>query len=154
MSQAVADSVRHLPTVVVSDAFCLRPDAVALASQDVAWWQHNPDAMLFAGRKFSGNRLPGVEQLRCSLVPTGTNSGLFGMEVARHLGATELHLYGFDMQGSHYFGPHPEGLRNTSPERFEVFQKQFARWKKVHHRTIVKNRTFGSALRAYPYDTG
>src|SRR5688572_19877453 len=120
MSQAVADSVIHLPTVVVSDAFRLRPDAVALASQDVKWWDAHPEARQFAGRKFSANRIKGVERLESPMVRSGMNSGLLGLEVARMLGADRVLLLGFDMHGTHYFGKHPAPLNETTKIRFGV----------------------------------
>ena len=49
MSRDLADSVRHLPTIVVSNAYELRPDAMALVANDAAWWRAYQQARTFAG---------------------------------------------------------------------------------------------------------
>ena len=145
MSQALADSVRHMPRVVVSNAFELAPDADALVSTDAAWWRHYPAAFGFAGRKFSvGCMDKRVEKV--AGFQTCSNSGLLGMVVAAKLGATEIILLGFDMAGGHYFGRHPEPLPNTQPSRYEFFKTQFATWAGPP----VVNCTPGSALTCFP----
>jgi len=155
MSQAVADSVRHMRRIVVNDAFRLAPDADALVATDAAWWKANPDALQFVGRRFSvcpPSR--GVERLLSSLVKSATNSGLLGVHVAiRIFFAKRVELYGFDMSadnGAHYFGPHV-GLANTLPRRFDVFKAQFAAYPIPAGVTII-NRTPNSALRCYPFE--
>jgi hypothetical protein len=157
MSQAVADSVRHLPRVVVNDAFRLAPDADALAANDTSWWKANPDALRFGGRKFTAQepyRRGVIERIeRDALIDTTTNSGLLGVHVARtKLGAKRILLYGFDMRGTHYFGPHPDGMSNTKPARFEVFKAQFARYAKALPKDVtIINATPGSALTCFPF---
>lgn len=143
MSQALADQVRHMPRVAVSNAYELAPDADALVSSDAAWWRAHPKAVRFAGRRFSVNHVNEVERIE---LPTSSNSGLVAMHVAQKLGATRLLLLGYDMGGTHYFGPHSEPLANTTPDRFEVMKKQFARWTGVP----VINCTPGSALDCFP----
>ena len=102
------NACRHMPCVAVSNAYEKAPWAMALVSSDKRWWSHyKPE---FDGLKFSVSVVPGVEKV--DLV-SGSNSGLLGMEVAVQLGATSLVLLGFDMHGSHYFGPHPKPLKNT-----------------------------------------
>jgi hypothetical protein len=148
MSEAVARGVMlRCNVVAVSDAFRLAPWADALASQDVAWWRHNPDAMEFAGRKFCGAmEVPGVE--RMPGISSGSNSGLLALHVAVKLGATRILLLGFDMRGTHYFGPHPKPLKNTTPDRYTAFQEQFRRFQP--RGVEILNCTPGSALKCYP----
>lgn len=151
MSQAIADYVRGRCLVVaVCNAYKLAPWADALFCQDRGWWAHHKDAEHFAGRKFCGTQMPGTKRLGPTQeFPAGCNSGLQGMRVARdELGATRILLCGFDMQGTHYFGKHPAPLRNTSPERFRVFLRQFAEWK---NKDMVINCTPGSALKAFRF---
>lgn len=153
MSQEVADRVHgggYGLVVAVSDTFRLAPWADALAAQDAAWWRKHPDAFQFAGRKFSANRIAGVEQL--PQVNTNRSSGVLALEAAVLMGATDIDLFGFDMHGSHYFGPHPEGLNNTTEARFEVFQNQFAIWRDSNENIRVVNCTPNSKLRAFPHE--
>lgn len=124
MSQELAESLRGENCIVVSDAFRLAPWAMALCAQDHAWWNANQDAKDFAGRKFSSNKIQGVEQIHSKHVGRGSSSGVLSLEVARELGGTEFHLHGFDNRGTHYFGPHKK-LRNTTPTRFAEFANQF-----------------------------
>lgn len=143
----MADSVRGRCSVIaVSDCFRLAPWADAMASQDRAWWSANPEARLFAGRKFSGVVVSDEIERYQSL--SGTNSGLLACQVAVMMGATKLLLCGMDMRGSHYFGPHPAPLKNTAERRFLVFQEQFKRFRPRGVQII--NCTPGSALQAYP----
>lgn len=150
MSQAVADKVRdRCHVVAVSDCFRLAPWADVLASCDGAWWRANPDALDFAGKKYGlmpdYSSVQGVEKFEA---PSGINSGLLGLLVAVKLGATKVLLAGFDMHGTHYFGPHPAPLKNTKPERFEVFKRQFVHYRP--RRVDVVNVTPGSGLDVFP----
>lgn len=128
MSQAIADSLKGTPCIVVSDAYKLAPWAMALCSQDHMWWNLNQAAKLFAGRKFSANKIVGVEQVHSDYVQRQSSSGVLGLEVGRRicceLKAKEIHLYGYDNKGSHYFGRHVEPLKNTSENRFAIFAVQ------------------------------
>lgn len=152
MSQEIADYVcGKCSAVAVCDAFRLAPWADALVCQDRNWWDRYPEALQFLGRKFSGAPVQHVETLRPDQeFPSGCNSGLLGMRVARLLGATRILLLGFDMQGTHYFGSHPEPLRNTTEERFSAFIRQFERWRGWPE---VVNCTPGSALTRFPFAT-
>lgn len=153
MSQAVADAVKVFPCIAVSDAYKLAPWAQAIVSCDSRWWRHHPQAAKLPGRKVSASMdfeaLPdGVERLREA---NGENSGLFGCKVAVQMGATRLLLLGFDMGGSHFFGPHPAPLRNTTPDRFEIFKRQFSGYRPKS--IEILNCTPGSALTCYPSST-
>lgn len=148
MTQAQADAVRDLRVIAVSDAYQLAPWADAMASQDVAWWRAHPEAKQFAGRKFSTHLIDGVERIVPGRISNATNSGLLAMEVAKLLGATRILLLGIDMQGSHYFGPHEHGLKNTTPARFEAMKRQFESWKAEGVEVINCNPASG--LRCFP----
>lgn len=151
MSQSVADAVRGRCSVVaVSDAYKLAPWADVLVSADKAWWDHNPEALRFPGKKYGAmpdfNAVPGVERFRVS---GGTNSGLLGLMVAVHLGATKVLLCGFDLHspGEHFFGRHPAELKSTPAKRMEAFKQQFTRYRP--NGIEIVNCSPGSALRCY-----
>ena len=108
----------------VSNAYLLAPRADILVSNDRKWWEHNPSAFDFKGRKFCSHELRGVEQFR-EHVHLGRNSGLMAMCVARKLGAKKLILLGFDMHGEHFFGKHPEPLKNATEKIFKTHIGQF-----------------------------
>lgn len=58
------------------------------------------------------------------------NSSLFGMHIAEALyGAQRILLLGVDMYGTHFFGPHPKGLTNTTARLFKRHKDQFKSWK-------------------------
>jgi hypothetical protein len=145
MSQAVADAVRgRCRVIAVSDAYRLAPWAEVLVSSDRGWWRlHKPE---FEGRKLSGVPVDGIEQAPGHV--SGSNSGLIAIKVAVSMGAKRILLLGFDMGGSHFFGPHPAPLRNTTAERFEVFKRQFREYQPKGVEII--NCTPGSALECYP----
>lgn len=151
MSQAVADSVRdRCGVIAVSDSYRLAPWADALVAQDKAWWKFHAGALAFAGRKFSGAKVDGVEFVSPSgIVVSGTNSGLLGCHIAvTAYGATRLLLLGLDLQGTHFFGPHPAPLKNTRPDRFDAMCRQFKQWS--HKGVTVFNCTPNSRLTCFP----
>lgn len=134
--------------IAISDMYKLAPWADALVSNDSTWWLNNPQASKFSGRKFCGLFYPGVERLeQTGEFNSGVNSGLQGMRVARDVfRASRIVLVGFDMHGTHYFGQHPETLKNTTMKRFASFLKQFDGWRFGE----VINCTPGSALKRFP----
>lgn len=153
MSQAIADQVRpRCKVVAVSDAWHLAPWADALVATDEAWWKAHPDALRFAGKRFglmpSFRLVAGVERL--TIATTDTNSGLFGLMVAVHLGATRVLLCGVDLNrpGNHFFGRHPAPLKPTSVHRMEDFKRQFSHYKPRGIEII--NCSPSSALECYP----
>ncbi len=133
--------------VAVSNAWKLAPWADALFSYDPAWWLANPDALEFQGPRLCGKFCVGTARFRIPGMPQGCNSGLAAMFFAREQGATRILLLGFDMHGTHYFGPHPKGLKNTPPHYFKVHLRQFTSFAGVE----VINCTQGSALERYPF---
>lgn len=151
MGQEVADSVRGQYVGVVTSAYTLAPWADFLAANDGRWWMKNPEARDFRGRKFSANDIFGVEKLP---VPKGinasTNSGVLALECAKHLGATRILLLGFDMSGTHFFGPYRNGLSNTAKDRRIIHHRQFNAWREKNPDLDVVNCAPGSALKAFP----
>lgn len=149
--QAVADRVRHLPTVAVNDAFRLAPWATALVACDPNWWKHNPDAMQFAGEKWTAGNVPHVPRIYGSGIYTNTNSGLLGLDYCvRRLEAKRVLLLGIDMAGTHYFGKHKDGLANTEPSRFAFFMAQFSVYAEKLKGVEVINCSPASALTVFP----
>jgi hypothetical protein len=150
MSMALADSVRGGFAGVVSNSFELAPWADFLAAQDRSWWHTHPQAKEFAGRKFTGNRIKGIETVEGSA--TNWNSGVLALQSAVQLGATRILLYGFDMHGTHFFGPYTNGLSNTKEIRRKVHLRQYEIWAKSHKGVEVINCTPGSALKCFPFE--
>jgi hypothetical protein len=162
LSPAVAESVRHLQTVAVNTVGldvinsvtgevvpAIAPWATALAANDVAFWVAFPQAREFAGRRFSANRIKGVERIEG--VSSGHCSGVLALEVAKQLGATRILLLGCDMHGTHYFGPYAhQKLKNTTDPRRKIHMQQFAQWGKRNPGIEVINCTPGSAIAAFP----
>lgn len=151
MSQAVADAVQHLRVIAVNGSYTLAPWAEALAANDGAWWRANPEAMNFAGRKFSTSKIWGLERiLPCGMIGSNTCSGVLGLELAKTLGAKRILLLGADFHGSHFFGDYAGKLNNTTEARRLVHAKQFARWKEFNDKVEVLNCTPGSRLTCFP----
>lgn len=141
-----------VPIVAAGDAIRLTHEhAAALAASDNAWWRQYPEWQSWPGKRFTlapdWNKLNGVERLETG--QTGSNSALFAVQVAKHLGATEALLLGFDLHspGEHFFGRHPDTLRSSTPQRFEVFKRQFEQYKPRD--LAIVNCTPGTALHTY-----
>lgn len=146
MSAEIAARAAGHNVVAVSDSYKLLPKAKAIAASDSAWWRVHTDALAHVGRKFTVGRVVPAEVERLPL-PTSSNSGLLGLHVAQFLGATRIFLFGVDLAGTHYFGPHPAPLQNTQPHRFEIMRRDFHRWAGVP----VLNCSPASTLRCFPF---
>lgn len=140
-----ADMLRGFYVGVVSNAFELAPWADFLAASDRAWWQKHPQAKEFEGKRFSCHQYHGVERVQ---IPT-INSGVLAMECAKREGATRIYLHGYDMHGTHFFGPYKNGLSNTPPDKRQRHLKQFKKWATSNRKIEVINCTQGSALTCF-----
>lgn len=151
MNQDIADYVKgKCSAIAVSDAWQLAPWSRALVSHDSKWWRHHKSRIEFEGRRFCRNGLAemNVEKFRADGLPIGCNSGLMAMFVARDIfKASQIILCGFDMKGTHFFGPHPKPLTNTNETRFRQHIDQFRHF----HGPPVFNCTPDSALKRFPF---
>lgn len=148
-AQAEAAAARGLQVGVVGNAFELYPEAAFLAASDRRWWCKYDQARQFEGAKYSCQGSRGVQRLRVPSVPGTCNSGVLALEAAVQNGATHIELYGFDMHGSHFFGPYHNGLVNTSAQRRAVHLQEYEAWAAVHLDVRVVNCTPGSALACF-----
>lgn len=149
-SAGLAEHLRGRRVGVVSNAYELAPWAEFLAANDRQWWDKYPAARQFVGAKYSSHRIGGVNLLAGAA--TNWNSGVLALAVAVHLGARLIRLHGFDMHGTHFFGPYANGLANTAPARREVHKRQFELWAQMHPQVVVLNCTAGSALQCFPFE--
>ena len=140
--------------IAVSDVGLLKaPWADALVSHDSNWWIVHPEALDFKGKKFSSLSYRGTIGFPAKNVSklSGCNSGLLAMFVAKHyFKAQRIILLGFDMHGTHFFGPHTATafgrvLKNTPPPKFLIHLSQFKHFTGCE----VINCTPGSALELY-----
>lgn len=157
-----AHEAKAAEVIVVNDAFRLAPWADILYAADSAWWHVNKDqALAFAGVKMTADaRVPYRDVVRLKqtglegydptpgCVRTGGNGGYQAVHVAISRGAQRVLLAGFDMRGSHYFGPHRGMLRNTDPATFERWIGRFPAL--AGRGAEIINCTPGSALTCFP----
>ena len=172
-SQAEAVQRSGLPSIAVNDAYRLLPFADVLYACDERWWNHHHGVPDFKGEKWSSHSLDEKnrhnDKRQCSekyglmlaagrdqvgfcfepdVIHYGSNSGFQAVNLALQFGATRIILIGFDMGGTHFFGPHPAGLRNTNS--FTNFIAAFDRAaKKLPDHITIQNATPGSALRCF-----
>lgn len=150
MSLAVVDSLRGNRVGAVGCVYQLAPWAEFLASTDRDWWEKYPDARQFAGLKFCGQSTHGGVMRQMDSA-SDTNSGVLAMNAAVQLGARVIRLYGFDMHGSHFFGPYTNGLQNTTERRRRIHLAQFAAWAGANPTVRVYNHTPGSEIHCFPF---
>lgn len=148
-SLALALRLPH-PFGVVNCAYLLAPEAEFLAAVDMAWWRAYPEALNFAGKRFSVHKVPHVTPVRMPAV----NSGVLALEVAKRQGASRIFLHGFDFHGSHFFGPYVNGLKNTPEKKRDLHRGQFKHWRKANGKIEVFNCTPDSALTCFPSVSG
>lgn len=122
--------------IAVGDAYRLAWRADVLYHADEKWWEHHEGAPGFAGERWAPDergfsagvlmpsraiaayglravrvqRRPGLS-LDAAFVHSGHNSGFQALNLAVLFGAARILLLGFDMMGTHFFGPHPKALR-------------------------------------------
>lgn len=153
INQETADYLLGKSKVIaVSDAYKLAPWADCLVSSDTKWWLANPDAENFRGEKYCRHARRDVQEFRPT--PQAVNSGLMAMYLAAHKGASRIILLGFDMHGTHYFGPHTarwgqnpaDILTNTTDKRFKQHLAEYRQWQGCE----VLNCTPNSALNFFP----
>lgn len=146
-----AERVRDagIPLGVVSSAYPLAPWADFIAATDGAWWRRYADAKQLPGAKYTMHNVRHVERVK---VPgyVSVNSGVLALECAKRAGANRVLLLGFDMHGSHYFGPYRNGLTNTSETKRRMHLAQYARWSRANREIEIFNCTQGSALKCFP----
>lgn len=148
MNSFLAQSLRGCWVGAVGNAYELAPWADFLVATDAKWWAAHPWALAVPGRKFSCQHVAGVEWIN---EPTNLNSGVLALHVALLLGAKEIHLHGFDMHGSHFFGPYVNGLKNTTEPQRQVHLEQFREWSRRYSKKVkVLNCTPDSRLDAFP----
>ena len=125
LTRADVTRVQGQRVIAINNAYQLAPWADVLYACDAKWWRWHQGAREFLGRKYTlapGIReYPEVEALRNtgttgletdpSGLRTGHNSGFQTIGLAIHLGARRIVLLGYDMQGDHYFGSHPDGTK-------------------------------------------
>jgi hypothetical protein len=174
LTPEVAKAVRGHPAIAVNDAYRLLPFADVLYACDSSWWLAHKGAMDFKGERWSSHGVAGRvrhndksevgPRFRLNLIegrdgegfstdPSaihyGSNSGFQAVNMAILWGATRIILVGFDMHGTHFFGTHPRGLRNTT--NFKNFIRAFDRAAtRLPAGVEILNATPGSALRCFP----
>lgn len=139
----VAKALQTGKVCAVSNAWELVPQPDIVVSSDAAWWDYHQDARKAVCPKYCGEiGTVGITRIRDA---QGYNSGLLGIVAAIRHGAKEINLIGFDLHGTHYFGTHPDPLKNPEGPQFRRFVRQFTLWQQPTDVTII-NRTPGTAL--------
>jgi hypothetical protein len=138
-----------IPIGAIGNAFQLVESPAFIAATDSAWWRKYPEALTLPGAKYTMHQVKGVERVKVAGY-VSVNSGVLGLEVARSKGASRILLLGFDMHGTHFFGPYTNGLSNTTDQRRRMHLAQYARWSKRNQGIQVINCTPGSALQCFP----
>lgn len=151
---AKAEDVERLaqfPVGAVGCAFKLYPGAAFIASSDAAWWRAYPEAKQLPCDRFCmGSNVTEAERVTIPGIGTVVNSGVLALECAVRAGATRILLLGFDMHGTHFFGPYTNGLQNATAQKRNVHLQQYERWAKMRRHIQALNLTKGSSLTCFP----
>ena len=125
LTRADVARVQGQRVIAINNAYQVAPWADVLYACDAKWWRWHHGAPGFVGRKYT--LAPGLRDYPevAAVTNTGTlgletdprglrtghNSGYQAINLAVHLGARTIVLLGYDMQGDHYFGRHPDGTK-------------------------------------------
>ena len=142
MSKKVADSVQHLPRIVLNTTYQLAPDADYIYASDTAWWHRFPDVFTCPGVKVSTQASTQIhpntpEKVlilrnggrhgfddRPGYIRPGSFSGYAALHMAASLGAKQILLYGYDCYGGHWHGAHPKGLGNPLEQTYRRWLRE------------------------------
>lgn len=168
--------VGRLRVLAVSNAFELCPEADWLYACDYRWWREfEPQTRSFGDRRYSGDLLavqafglqhlkilpqrdPGAYRGLCRepfVSARGHHGGYQALNLALHLGATEVWLIGYDLRvvdgRDHFFGEYRQ-------RELAVAGRSYARWAAVYNTVQpadyglrILNMTPGSAITAFPF---
>lgn len=116
--------------MVVNNGYQIAPWADALYAADGRWWNLHFGAPKFKGAKYTIDH-PISRRWRLNHVPNsdkeffpgmpiarGKNSGYQALGLVASMGFKEIFLLGFDFKHTdktHWFGDHPKGYQNKSP---------------------------------------
>lgn len=173
LSQSVANKIATRRLVLVSDSYKLFKKSEILYSCDSAWWRENKSSILFDAQRFTCTTPDSLKPLVADKygltvvkakhgrgfsfdpenIHYGSNSGFQAINLAILFGAQRIVLVGFDMQlvhgKRHFFGDHPEGLRNM--KSYATFIPNFnLAAKRLPSNIQIFNATPGSALECFP----
>lgn len=125
--------------IAINSSWTRAPWADVLYACDLSWWRHHSAAVArgFQGQTFTQDETAavayGVELIRSvnrpglsqtpGLIHQGGNSGYQAIGLAHQAGAAQILLFGFDMHGEHWHGPHSEEVAGHLTNRLD-----FADW--------------------------
>lgn len=172
LTPEIAEACRGFSVIAVNDAYKLLPFAQHLYGADQAWWEQRDGAREFSGerwtvrtkglnnegciRRYGLNAVQGERgegfNLRPGRIHLGRNGGFQAVNLAIKFGGDFIIMVGFDMTGTHFFGPHKEPLRQKA--YYQSWIDQFNRASKLLPNDIrIVNATPGSALKCFPIMT-
>jgi hypothetical protein len=178
LTPEVAELCRGKNVIAVNDAYKRVPFARCLYAADWQWWKARQGAPDFDGERWIvrvedrnaemvARREEIIRRYRLRVIDgikradgfslkggihLGGNSGFQAVNLALRFGGDSIILVGFDMAGTHFFGPHLPPLR--SKQNFGGWIKQFEKAASMLPAGIrIINATPGSALKCFPIMT-
>lgn len=147
------------PIIAVNSSWQRVPDCQHLYANDRQWWdKHHADVSCTAKKWTS---VQGVaSRYGLSFFPSplkgSFNSGQRAILLAKHLGAEQILLLGYDCSiehGTHWHGNHDAGLKNPTKNNIIRWKEQFARLAKSLPAETVINCSRHTELVAFPCGT-
>lgn len=161
---AIARLEGRCRVLAVNDAVYLTAGiADWIHAADARWWGwHHHRLTDFGGTKTTVHSRTSLEWVTGCLQKTGkdgfdpnpscvrgNNSGMQAICIAVHAGANRLILVGFDLQGGHWFGRHPDGIDDARSTAMLPYFNSLAR--PLQERGIdVVNTSESSLLTCFP----
>lgn len=150
-------------------SYKLVPWADAMIGADLGFWNQHKGCKDFAGLKMTtddaGVRPYGLNLVRLDkltygfsihqpgYVGMGANTGFYAINITLQFGPPKgIIICGFDMQGSHWHGPHPRGMNNPGPVQFNKWAPLLDKQSKFLDRLGVPliNASVESRLQNFP----
>jgi hypothetical protein len=120
-------------TIGINDAYRLQLPIDIIYAADHKWWNNHyqpvmkayPDTIKITVMEMAAREYPELKFLKCAQYPGwsdqpnmlhgGGHSGYQAINLAMLAGASRILLLGYDFQGTHWFGKHPDNSRQDFP---------------------------------------
>lgn len=154
LTKADCELVAGLPTIVVNDTWKMAPGI--LYAGDLSWWDKHHASIDRASRECYTRSSTVARKYGVKLfegIRGKYNSGQKAIELAAHLGATQILLLGYDCSvkhGIHWHGKHEGGLRNPGVNSVQSWHGEFAEMARKVRLPPVVNCSRYTELMCFP----
>lgn len=124
------------PIVAINSSWRLVPECQFVYAADFCWWERYHINITSCAERWTSS-VNAALRFGLNLFPPSSetfNSGQRAIQLAAYLGAARVILLGYDcsvVNGTHWHGEHPDGLKNPDETSIERWHVEFGRLNEV-----------------------